>query len=96
MHDTSIGEGAVVDHAIIDKQVRVGRAAVIGHGDRGVPNRACPEHLSSGLALVGKGADIPEGLRIGRNTRIGAFVTADAFTNDVPSGGVVDGRESMH
>ena len=96
MHDTRLGEGSVVDHAILDKEVQVGEGAVIGHGDRGVPNRACPEHLSTGLALVGKGAVIPDGLHIGRNTRIGAFVSADAFTDDVPSGGVVDGRESTH
>jgi glucose-1-phosphate adenylyltransferase len=96
MHDTRLGEGSVVDHAILDKEVQVGEGAVIGHGDRGVPNRACPEHLSTGLALVGKGAVIPDGLCVGRNTRIGAFVSADAFTDDVPSGGVVDGRESTH
>jgi len=50
----------------------------------------------SGLTLVGKGAQIPEGITIGRNARIGAFVTEVDFTGDVPSGGVVDGPESMH
>ena len=46
--------------------------------------------------MVGKGARIPASLRIGRNARIGAGVTEAAFTADVPSGGVVDGPESMH
>jgi glucose-1-phosphate adenylyltransferase len=96
MHDTRLGEGTVVDRAILDKEVRVGAGAIVGHGESDVPNRACPEHLASGLILVGKGAAIPEGLRIGRNARIGAFVDEAAFTDHVPAGGVVDGRESMH
>jgi len=61
-----------------------------------VPNRACPEHLSSGLIVVGKGAEVPEGISIGRNVRIGAAVCASDFTADVAAGGVVDGPESMH
>jgi glucose-1-phosphate adenylyltransferase len=76
--------------------VRVGAGAAVGHGDGGSPNRACPEHLSSGLTLVGKGADLPEGIRIGRNARIGAAVTPRDFTGDVEPGGVVDGPDSRH
>jgi len=96
MHDTFIGRRASVDHAILDKHVSVGEDAVIGEGEPSVPNRACPEHLSSGLVVVGKGAQLPDGISIGRNARIGAFVTVADFTNGVPAGGVVDGPESMH
>jgi glucose-1-phosphate adenylyltransferase len=96
MHDTVVGAAAVLDKAIIDKEVRVGRGACVGAGDDWSPNRACPEHLSSGLVVVGKRARLPEGITIGRNARIGASVTEDAFTAPVPSGGVVDGPESMH
>jgi glucose-1-phosphate adenylyltransferase len=96
MHETIVGGHAVIDHAILDKEVVVGHGAVVGHGDTATPNRACPEHLSSGLTLVGRCARLPEGLSIGRNARIGAFVGEGDFTGDVPSGGVVDGPESMH
>ena len=96
MQDTRVGGEAVIDHAIIDKEVRIGRGAVIGEGDDATPNQACPEHLSSGLTVVGKGAELPEGIRIGRNARIGAFVVESDFKADVPSGSVVDGPESMH
>jgi glucose-1-phosphate adenylyltransferase len=61
-----------------------------------VPNRSCPEHLSSGLSVVGRGAELPEGLRVGRNARIGAAVRPENFSGDVPAGGAVDGPESMH
>ena len=96
MHDSVIGPGAVVEHAILDKQVNVGAGARLGAGDPGTPNRACPEHLASGLSVIGKGAELPEGITVGRNARIGAFVEAGDFTTDVPDGGVVDGPESMH
>ena len=96
MHDTVVGRDAVVDQAIVDKQVEIGDGAVVGSGEGSTANRSCPDHLMSGLTLVGKGAQIPEGITIGRNARIGAFVTEVDFTGDVPSGGVVDGPESMH
>jgi glucose-1-phosphate adenylyltransferase len=96
MHDTVLGRHAVVDHAIIDKEVAIGDGAVVGGGVGGAPNQACPEHLSSGLTVVGKGAQIAEGIKIGGNARIGAFVVESDFTGNVPEGGVVDGPESMH
>ncbi len=96
MHDTVVGAGATLDRAIVDKEVRVGRGAQVGHGDDNAPNRACPEHLSSGLVVVGKRARLPEGLTVGRNARIGASVVEEDFTAPVPAGGVVDGPESMH
>jgi glucose-1-phosphate adenylyltransferase len=96
MHDTFVGRNAVLDRAIVDKQVRIGDGAIIGHGDAAAPNRACPDHLAHGLTVVGKGAQLPAGIRIGRNARIGAFVTEADFGDHVPAGGVVDGPESMH
>jgi glucose-1-phosphate adenylyltransferase len=96
MHDTFVGRGAVVDRAIVDKGVHVAPGVVLGAGGATAPNRACPEHLSSGLVVVGKSARLPEGVTIGRNARVGAYATEADFTGDVPSGGVVDGPESMH
>ncbi len=96
MHDVVVGRDAVLDHAILDKDVRVGDGALLGYGDSGTPNRACPGHLSSGLLVVGKGARIPKDVHVGRNARIGAFVTERDFDGGVPAGGVVDGPQSMH
>jgi len=96
MHDTTVGREARIDRAIVDKEVHVGAGAMVGTGEEAEPNRACPEHLSSGLTVVGKGAQLPEGVQIGRNARIGAFVTEADFGGHIPSGGVVDGPESVH
>jgi glucose-1-phosphate adenylyltransferase len=96
MHDSVISRAAVLDRAIVDKQVIVGAGARLGVGDAGVPNRVCPEHLSSGLLVVGKNAELPEGLSVGRNARIGAGASCRDFTGDVPPGGVVNGPDPMH
>ena len=96
MHDSVISTGAVLDRVILDKNVRVGESVQLGAGPSNVPNRSCPEHLASGLSLVGVGAALPAGLTVGRNARIGAHVTESAFTTDVPPGGVVNGPESIH
>jgi glucose-1-phosphate adenylyltransferase len=67
LHDTRIGPGAVVDFAIVDKDVAVGRGARVGHGRDAPPNERHPDHLDCGIALVGKAAEIPAGIVIGRN-----------------------------
>jgi glucose-1-phosphate adenylyltransferase len=90
LNDTWIGPNVHVDRAILDKNVHVGRGARIGDGSDLTPNRACPEHLSSGLTVIGKQARIPEGCVIGRNVRIGSEVSEGLFQGcDVPSGAVI-------
>ena len=96
MNDTLIGSGAVVDRAVIDKSVTIGEGARVGHGESSAPNQACPAHLASGLVLVGKGAQLPPGVTIGRNARIGAGVHSRDVTQDVPAGGVVHGPDPEH
>jgi len=66
--DSTIEKGAVVDLAICDKRVRIGRKAVVGKGgDNSKLNRAFPKHLYTGITLIGKESYIPPGIRIGRN-----------------------------
>jgi glucose-1-phosphate adenylyltransferase len=97
MNDTVVSRSATLDCAIVDKQVMVGEDARVGHGNGDAPpNLACPEHLSSGLIVIGKGARLPAGVSIGRNARIGAFVTEAGFTGDVAAGGVLHGPEPEH
>jgi glucose-1-phosphate adenylyltransferase len=87
MGDSWIGPQASLDKAILDKRVHVGRGAIVGHGEVTRPNRACPEHLYSGLTIVGKGARVPEGVVIGRNARIAPDLAEEDFPGgDVPTG----------
>jgi len=93
MFDTVIRAGAVVDRAIIDKEVSIGPNAVVGMGsDFDTPNRQEPNRLNTGITVVGKRAVIPAGVRIGRNVKIGAEVRRAHFSErkQIPSGGTVE------
>jgi glucose-1-phosphate adenylyltransferase len=82
-----IGSGSVVDRAILDKNVFVGRGSRVGHGEDLTPNVGCPEHLSSGLTIIGKSTRLPEGLVVGRNCRIAPDLNERAFlAAALPSG----------
>jgi glucose-1-phosphate adenylyltransferase len=85
MFDAVVGSGAMVDHAIIDKEVRIGRDAKIGVGEMpGAPNRATPDMLATGLVVIGKQAEVPDGASVGRNV----VVDAEASVSDWPDTGV--------
>ncbi|GAB4198907.1 MAG: glucose-1-phosphate adenylyltransferase [Roseiflexaceae bacterium] len=88
MNDTWIGPGAVLDRVIVDKGVVIGAGVRLGHGDDlGIPNKQEPDKINTGVTVVGKGAHIPAGLRIGRNVVINADRDEDAFpAHEVASG----------
>lgn len=91
-NDTIIEAGAVVDRCIIDKQVRVGAGAHVGHGDDNTANQELPECLNTGITLIGKGSVVPEGVSLGRNVSVHPFSAAsafDGFAGGVPSGASV-------
>ena len=92
MTDTVIGVNAVVDHAILDKRVRVEAGAEIGWGDNGRLNDDAGLHC--GITVVGKNTTIPAQMRVGRDCSIAADLTEKALSQDpIPSGttvGIVD------
>ena len=96
MFDAHIRAGAVVDRAILDKEVSVGPNAIIGTGtDFDTPNRLEPTRLNTGITLVGKKAIIPAGARVGRNVRIGEGVRPSDFTSRIiKSGGSVEAKRT--
>ncbi len=91
MNGCWVGAGTVVDHSILDKNVFVGRGTRLGDGDDYSPNVECPEHLSSGVTIVGKNTRLPEGLVVGRNCRVGADLVERHFTApELKSGSVLN------
>ena len=91
MFDCVIRAGAVIDRAILDKEVVVGQGAIVGHGPDDTPNRQEPTRLNTGITVVGKRSVIPRGARIGRNVRIGEGVRSTDFaTRIVRAGASVD------
>ncbi|WP_310601165.1 sugar phosphate nucleotidyltransferase [Desulfobulbus sp.] len=87
--DSEIEENAVVDLAILDKRVRVGAGAVVGHGENmTLANKEYPKHLYTGISLVGQEAIIPAGAKIGRNCIVRFGYDGAAFDggNVLPDG----------
>lgn len=89
--DCLIGAGARVDLAILDKRVRLGDKAVVGHGEaKDQANREFPKHLYTGISLVGKGAEVPPATVIGRNCIIHPWIKAEDFEQgELASGGTI-------
>jgi glucose-1-phosphate adenylyltransferase len=85
--DCIVGPGTIIDRAILDKSVVVGADVRLGEGDDTRPNRMQPRNLQSGITVVGKGARIPTGLRIGRNCLIAADVIERDFVRLLSSNG---------
>jgi glucose-1-phosphate adenylyltransferase len=79
MNDSWIGPGTIVDRAIVDKQVVVGAGVHLGWGKDTTVNQKLPDHLDTGISVVGKNAHIPAGLRIGRNVLVDADVDEADF-----------------
>ena len=92
MFDCVIRSGAVIDRAILDKEVVVGQGAIVGDGpDFDRPNKKEPNRLNTGITVVGKRAVIPRGARIGRNVKVASDVRpADFRTRVVRSGESVE------
>jgi glucose-1-phosphate adenylyltransferase len=89
MNDTWIGPGAMLDKVVVDKEVRIGAGAVLGTGDESVANQHMPDKLFAGITVVGKGAYIPDGAKVGRNV----LINSGRDTEDFPDDGVVaDGQ----
>jgi glucose-1-phosphate adenylyltransferase len=88
MFDSVIRSGAVVDRAILDKEVVVGQGCLVGEGpDHDAPNRLEPGRLNTGITVVGKRAVLPRGTRLGRNVKVGGDVRTSDFRQRVYKSG---------
>lgn len=88
-NDAVIKAGAVVDRAILDKGALIGARAAVGVGPSDVVNRDFPDRLNTGISLVGKGAVVPAGVRVGRNVIVRPDSREADFGGDVASGATV-------
>jgi len=87
MNDTRIGPNTIIDRAIIDKEVDIPESVQIGVGDDNTPNLQMPKSLNTGLTVIGKRAQLPAGVRIGRNVIINPGTSTEEFPGgEIPSG----------
>jgi len=87
MSDTVIGRESVVDYSILDKEVIVEAGCHIGFGNDFQVNREQPLILSTGITVVGKGARIPDGVKVGRNCAIACNAVEKDFRSSIIQSG---------
>src|SRR2546421_9321123 len=97
LFDCIIGAGSVIDRAILDKEVVVGKHCQIGYGDDMTANKLEPTRLNTGITLIGKRAHLPDNLKVGRNCKIGGDLRPEDFSTDtLASGETVEDRTFAH
>ncbi len=80
MHDAMVEEHAKIDKVIADKNVHFGAHVQAGGGDAIEPNEKYPEHLFSGLTVIGKRASLPAHIRIAANTIVEPMADQSSFS----------------
>ena len=89
MSGTVIGENTRIDRAIIAEEVKIGRNVQIGIGEE-VPNVWKPQIYGWGLATIGEGSVVPDGITIGKNTVLSGITTPEDYGNgELPGGGAL-------
>lgn len=81
MHDSIIHQNAYLFEVVSDKKVVFGRKSQVGIGMSDVSNQKYPNHVFTGLTLIGKGAHIPDYQTILRNTIVEPYSTVSSFTD---------------
>ena len=76
-HDTKIGQGVVLNRAIIDKGSQIGEGAIIGTFGAEIPSKEFGALLNCGITLLGRRTNIQDKTKIGSNTVIYADRTID-------------------
>ncbi len=93
-NEALIDRHSAANRTIVDKYAWIGEGAVVGLGDNDTPNIDEPDHLRTGITLVGKGARVPAGATVGRNCKIGCWVEPGDFAaNFVPSGASIETKK---
>jgi len=87
MHDVRIERDANLFEVIADKRSRFGTGSIIGSGECGAANIRYPDHVSTGLTVVGKGALVPPGITLQRNTIIEPWVNEESYRDFSPQAG---------
>lgn len=88
--DTIVENGARVKKTITDNGVRIGEEVRIGDGSQLKPNRLFPQHLSSGITVIGRNTHLPARTQVGGNCILYPFLEEKMLDSKIiPSGATV-------
>ena len=86
MNGVKIGDGAIIDKAIIAEDVVVGENTELGVGEE-APNELAPHIYAYGLVTIGENSTIPAGVKIGKNVAIFGETTIDEYPDGLLKSG---------
>ncbi len=86
MQNTIIGKGTRVNKAIIAENVRVGHDVELGFGDEAI-SKLEPKIYNSGLVTIGENSEIPNNVKIGKNTAVSGITVAEDYPNGILGSG---------
>src|SRR5574344_1121180 len=86
MKESHIGKGCKINKAIIAENVNIGQNVEIGIGEE-APSKLDPKIYNSGLVTIGEYTDIPNNVKIGKNTAIYGKTIAEDYHNAVLESG---------
>ncbi|WP_442855604.1 glucose-1-phosphate adenylyltransferase [Clostridium sp. Marseille-P2415] len=86
MRECIIGENAKIHKAIIAENVRIGASAELGIGDF-VPSKYDPKVYQFDLVTVGENSNIPENVKVGKNTAIVGETILEDYADGELAGG---------
>lgn len=94
LHDTVVRQGAKIRKTIADKHVSIGAGVQIVPGSDDAVNTKFPDHLTSGLVLLGNRAVVPEKASLGGNSLVHPGATIDDWSQTVlePGGTIICNR----
>ncbi len=90
MNDSIIGPGVRMKQCITDKDISIGKNTKIGYGAN-TPNAKYQDLMNKGITVIGKNAQIPSDINIGKNCLIFPDVTEACFgkKKKIPSGSTI-------
>jgi len=79
MQDCIVQAGSKLVQVIADKNVHISAGAQIGGTEEAPANEKYPDHLFSGLTIIGKRSMVPRKIRIGANSIVEPMATEKSF-----------------
>ena len=86
MRDCVIGAGAVVNKAVIAEDTKIGIGAELGIGEY-APSKYDPKVYQFDLVTIGEHSEIPENVKVGKNTAISGVTSPEDYPDGLLASG---------
>ena len=86
MNNVVIGDGAIIDKAILAEGVVIGKNCELGVGES-AENTYKPAVYAFDLVTIGENSTVPDNVKVGKNTAILGKTTSEDYPDGILPGG---------